>query len=132
MSAAESRSGPQPEVPLQEGSPPPPPESVKRVIDTNLLMARAIREGTPPKATGAEVEPASNSVQVQPEATAAVATAHGEEEPPKPKLKKRTIIRRIVRKKKVLPKKDEKFCECSSRKFKRFANRFKLLYCTLL
>lgn len=114
MSEAESRSGSEPEVPLQEGSPPPPPPGpAKRVIDTNLLMARAIREGTPPKATS-EVEPAPDGVKVDREAATAT-TPSGDEQPPKPKLKKRTIIRRIVRKKKVVPKKDEKFCECSSR-----------------
>lgn len=104
MSEAESRSGPEPEVPMQEGSP-PPAGPAKRVLDTNLLMARAIREGTPPKATS-EVEPAPDGVKVEKEAAT---TPSGDEQPPKPKLKKRIVIRRIVRKKKVVPKKDEKF-----------------------
>ncbi|XP_021696958.1 calcium-binding protein E63-1 isoform X2 [Aedes aegypti] len=88
----------------------PLPEGVRRVADANFLSAKAAREGTPPKAVGAD-EGSGDFVKVHGETTSTVHSG-GEgpppEDGPKPKVKKR-IIRRIVRKKKVLPKKDEKF-----------------------
>ncbi|XP_058836043.1 calcium-binding protein E63-1 isoform X2 [Topomyia yanbarensis] len=81
---------------------------VRRVVDSNFLAAKSVREGTPPKSfdDGCSGELVS-SVKVLGDAAASGAESTTEEGP-KPKLKKR-IIRRIVRKKKIVPKKDEKF-----------------------
>lgn len=88
------------------------------MVDGNFLSAKAVREGTPPKAVAAEEIPAGDCVKVHGEPVHSGSECGGDggaaEDGPKPKVKKRIIIRRIVRKKKVLPKKDEKFCECSS------------------
>lgn len=98
-----------------EVAPPPVPEGLRRVADSNFLSAKAAREGTPPKAVGDDQDGSGDLVKVHGETTSTTTVHSGGplEDAPKPKLKKR-IIRRIVRKKKVLPKKDEKFCECSS------------------
>nr|XP_029712093.1 uncharacterized protein LOC115257001 [Aedes albopictus] len=93
-----------------EVAPPPVPEGLRRVADSNFLSAKAAREGTPPKAVGDDQDGSGDLVKVHGETTSATVHSGGPlEDAPKPKLKKR-IIRRIVRKKKVLPKKDEKFC----------------------
>lgn len=92
-----------------EVAPPPVPEGLRRVADSNFLSAKAAREGTPPKAVGDDQDGSGDLVKVHGETTSATVHSGGPlEDAPKPKLKKR-IIRRIVRKKKVLPKKDEKF-----------------------
>ncbi|XP_065087974.1 calcium-binding protein E63-1 isoform X2 [Ochlerotatus camptorhynchus] len=89
-----------------------PSGGVRRVVDGNFLSAKAVREGTPPKAVGAEEAPAGDCVKVHGEPVfsgSECGSAGAAEDGPKPKVKKRLVIRRIVRKKKVLPKKDEKF-----------------------
>ncbi|XP_055631343.1 calcium-binding protein E63-1 isoform X2 [Toxorhynchites rutilus septentrionalis] len=85
---------------------------LRRVMDSNFLTTRAIREGTPPRAVDASTaeENVSENVKVQSAGTtvSGAETNNAESNSPKPKLKKR-IIRRIVRKKKIVPRKDEKF-----------------------
>ncbi|XP_055611571.1 calcium-binding protein E63-1 isoform X2 [Uranotaenia lowii] len=100
------------ESPERSPSPPPAqPGALRRVTDCNFLSARALRDGTPPKAAGGEYDPEEISVQREMGEGIHQMIASAEiEEQPKPTTKKR-IIRRIVRKvkKKVGPKKDEKF-----------------------
>ncbi|XP_062541240.1 calcium-binding protein E63-1 isoform X2 [Armigeres subalbatus] len=98
-----SQAGAQPQD--EEVAFPPISGAVRRLVDCNFLTAKAAREGTPPKAVGDDQD-SGDCVKVH--SDPGVVEYVTPEEGPKPKLKKR-IIRRIVRKKKVLPKKDEKF-----------------------
>ncbi|XP_058463734.1 calcium-binding protein E63-1 isoform X2 [Malaya genurostris] len=83
-------------------------DGVRRVLDSNFLIAKTDREGTPPKCSNDNsCDELSSSVKVIGEEVAS-GTDSTTEEGPKPKLKKR-IIKRIVKKKKIVPKKDEKF-----------------------